>query len=130
VLVAAASGNATLSAGGSTGPNTYFAGGGSDLLGGGVGNEVFFAGRGQATMIGGGGADVFAFARGQAGGQVTIFDFNQTAGDRITLQGYTGGTQAALANARVSGGSTALSLSDGTAIMFQNVMSLNPESFI
>ena len=134
VLVAAATGNETLAGADSTGSNTFFAGGGNNLLGGGAGNEVFFAGRGQATMIGGGGADTFAFSNGLAGGRVVIGDFNPGEGDRVTLQGYAGGAQGAaqqaLAGARTSGGSTSISLTDGTQITFQGTGSLSASWFV
>ncbi len=128
-LIAAATGNATLVGAGSTGANAYYAGGGANLIGGGSGSETFFAGRGQATMIGGAGGDTFSFNNGLAGGAVTITDFNQAEGDRLAVVGYAGGAAAALATAQSAGGSTTLSLTDGTRITLQGVTGLTGSAF-
>jgi len=129
VIVAAATGNVTLSGSASGAAATFYAGGGANVIGGGAANEVFVAGRGQATMFGGAGADSFVFVNGRAGGQVVLGDFNQAAGDRVLLQGYAGGAAAALAGASVGGGSTVLSLSDGTRVTFQGVTGLTASAF-
>ncbi len=130
LLTAAASGNATLAAGSSTGANTYFAGGGTNLLAGGIGNEVFFAGSGTATIIGGRGADVFAVSNGRAGGTITVADFTAAEGDRISLQGYgPNAVQQAVATASASAAGSTITLSDGTRVTFQGVGSLQASNF-
>jgi 2',3'-cyclic-nucleotide 2'-phosphodiesterase (5'-nucleotidase family) len=130
VIVAAAQGNATLTAAFGGGASVLYAGGGANLLAGGTGNDVLVAGRGQAILIGGAGADLFAVRNGQAGSQVVVADFNLAQGDRVLLRGYAGGAQAALAAATASGGSTLLTLSDGTRVTFQGVTGLTVSAFV
>lgn len=130
VIVAAAQGNATLTAASGGGASVLYAGGGGNLLAGGAGNDTLVAGRGQATLIGGAGADLFVVRNGQAGGQAVLADFNLAQGDRVVLQGYAGGAQAALAGATTSGSSTLLTLSDGTRVTFQGVTGLTAGAFI
>lgn len=128
----AGSGNETLSGLGSSGDNVFFVGPGADLIGGGGGNAVFYGGPGQATVVGTGGRDLYAYAKGVfAGGATTIMGFDPAKGDRIALQGYAAGeVQNDLARANVSAGSTALTLSDGTALEFVGVVNLTSADFV
>ena len=129
-LVAAGSGNVTLVGGGSTGNNSVFGGGGTDLLAGGAGADFFRAGTGTATMTGGGGADLFAFDHASGGGNTVITDF-QNGIDHLTLQGYgSNAVAAALGSATVSGGSTFLSLQDGTHVTLGGVTNLTAAAFV
>lgn len=128
-LVAAGTGNVTLMGGGSTGNNSVFAGSGADQLAGGAGDDFFQAGTGSATITGGGGANLFAFDDGSAGGTDVITDFQQGT-DHLTLQNYgSNAVAAALGSATISGGSTFLSLQDGTRITLGGVTDLTVSSF-
>jgi Ca2+-binding RTX toxin-like protein len=130
-LLAAGSGNETLSGVGSSGNNVMWAGAGTDLMGGGSGNETFFAGQGSATIIGGSGVDLFAFVNGQAGGSDVISGFNPDQGDRVDLQGYgPDEVQNALAGATVANGSTTITLSDHTTVLFVGVTDLTASAFV
>jgi Ca2+-binding RTX toxin-like protein len=91
---------------------------------------VFFAGTGSATMTGGAGTDLYAFFKGQAGGTDLITDFKAGI-DHVTLQNYgAGAAAAALQTAKVSAGSTTITLSDGTQVTFQGITHLNSSSFV
>jgi Ca2+-binding RTX toxin-like protein len=101
------------------------------LLGGGSGQETFFAGSGNATVIGGTGADLYAFVNGEAGGSETIFGFDSSKGDQVTLQGYgPDEVRNDLKNATTSGGNTVITLSDNTSITFIGVTNLSNSNFI
>ena len=128
VLIAGA-GNETLSGGGSTGANVYVAGSGTTLAVGGSGDETFFTGGGDATFGGGAGRDLFVIRSGGAR-TITLADF--TAGqDQVSFQGYAANViPAALATASTSGGSTSISLTDGTRVVFSGVGSLAASSFV
>jgi Ca2+-binding RTX toxin-like protein len=125
--LSAGSGNETLNAGLSIANDQLHAGPGKDQLLAGTGNDTLFAGTGHATMTGGLGTDTFTFQQGLAG-TVTISDF--MTGDTVQLQGYgPNEAQDALANAKISGGSTTLTLSDNTKITFVGVTNLTTKDF-
>jgi Ca2+-binding RTX toxin-like protein len=129
-VLAAGGGAETLTAAGSSGNNSFFAGSGNDLLVGGGGASAMIAGPGDATLIGGSGYAIFGFVDGRGGGTDLISGFNP-AFDEIDLVGY--GSQAvasALGSAVVSGGSTVLTLTDSTRIIFAGVTNLNASSFL
>ncbi len=129
-LVVAGAGNVTLAGAASSGSNSFFAGFGADQIAGGSGNDSFVAGTGQATLSGGGGSNVFAFAFGSAGGSDVITDF-RTGVDHLSLQGYAAGAVgAALSQATVSGGATALTLGDGTRVTLEGVTGLGIGDFV
>jgi Ca2+-binding RTX toxin-like protein len=103
---------------GSTGNNTFVAGSGNDTLIAGAGADTLVGGTGHALMVSGSGADVFAFQFG-SGGADTITGFKST--DTLQLTGF--GITALPAT--TSGGSTVISLSDGTTITLSGVASVN-----
>jgi hypothetical protein len=60
-----------------------------------------------------------------------IADFNQAAGDKLTLQGFgSGAAQAALRSAAVSASGTVLTLADNTRITLAGVQSLQGSAFV
>jgi Ca2+-binding RTX toxin-like protein len=63
---------------------------GNDTLSGGFGADVLIGGSGNDTLTGGGGADRFVFGADNSGGQDTITDFNEGAGDKIDMRGFEG----------------------------------------
>ncbi len=120
-ILVAAGANTTLNASGSAGANILFnevgAGSSATLIGGSYWN-YFIAGAGSATMEGGAGHNFFQFVSGQDGGTNLITNWN--ADDQIDLMGYT----SSQVQETVSGGSTVITLSDGTKITVQNVTNL------
>jgi hypothetical protein len=113
---------------GSSGNNLFVAGTGPATLVGGYGNDTFLAGTGNATLEGGSGDETFSFTSGEAGGNDDIFYF--AAGrDHIALHGYDESAATILAHDKVSGGSTTLTLNDGTHIMLVGVTGLTASSF-
>ena len=98
------------------------------MIGGGSGNDVIFAGSADATVAGGGGNNIFAFAASQdsPNTNVVIQDF-VVGKDLVSLQGYSVGD--ALASAQLSGGSTTLTLQDGSKLTFLGVSNLKASSF-
>jgi serralysin len=115
---------------GGSGNDQFFAGSGSASLVGGSGADTLFGGKGTATMVGGTGADIFAFAKGHAGGADTIEGFNPALGQKVSLQGYGPHAVAnALASQHNVGGSTIITLSDGTMVTFDGVSHLVRSDF-
>ncbi len=123
-LFATGSGSVVLAAG--AGNETLSGAGGSPLgtaLGASTGNDTLIAGTGNASMVGGAGTDIFEFTKGQAGGSDTITGFKAT--DTLQLNGY-GLTATAVLNSAVSvGGSTTLTLNDGTTVLFADTSNIN-----
>ena len=102
------------------------AGSGNNLIGGGVGNDTIFGGSGSATVRGGGGADVFAFSNGRGGSSANVLIADFTVGtDRLALVGYGTNVSSVLATAVTSGGSTSLTLGDGTRVTLTGITSTN-----
>jgi len=113
-----------------TGSNVFFGGGAASTILGGSGADVFVVGAGATSLTGGAGAaNMFDFvASVTAGATDVISDFK--ASDRLAISGYKAGAAAdVLRSATVSGGSTTVTLSDQTKIVFQNYTNLNAGNF-
>ncbi len=128
-LIAAGSGSSLVMAGsgqdsvftGATGSATIFGAGGSTLVVEGHGTATFSAGSGSATVDGGTGRDLVSIVDGHAGGSVTLNGFKPGT-DQVGFFGYAPSQLAqALATAVTAGGSTTLTLSDHTRIVFSGV---------
>jgi Ca2+-binding RTX toxin-like protein len=107
---------------GASGNVSMTGGSGNDFLLGGV-NTGSIGGAGSVdggtTMTGGAGNDVFLFTQGLVNGGDIVQDFS--ANDVLALTGYGAAEGAnALATADTAGGTTTLTLSDGTSISFVN----------
>ena len=102
---------------GSTASDTFVAGSGNDTLIAGAGMDTLVGGSGTALMAAGTGADTFSFTSG-TGGKDTITGFKPA--DTLQLNGYGISTVPAVA----SGGSTVVTLRDGTMITLTGVSSL------
>jgi hypothetical protein len=90
---------------------TIFGGSGADTIDGGSGHNQIFAGTG-GTLIQDSGVR----------GQDTVVGFNQAHGDGITFAGQDAGTVAnVVATANVSGGSTVITLPDGSTMMASHI---------
>ncbi len=127
--VAASSGNVTLVGAGSSGNNLFVLGSGSDQLSEGAGNDITFLGSGNASITGGTGADLYEVVHGLAGGVDMISNF-KVGTDLVQLNGYgPNEVQNDLAHATMGGGSTMLTLSDGTRLDFVGVTNLTAHSF-
>ena len=113
---------------GGSGSAAIFAGAGADVIYGGTGADYVQAGTGNATLFAGGGADLIGAVRGQSGGSLVLSGF-RVGTDRLDLQGY-GGGMSGIANSQVAGGSTALTLVDGTHITLLGVANLGAGSFV
>ncbi len=125
-VVTAGSGAETISGG--AGTAAIFAGGGADLILGGTGADYVQAGTGNATLFAGAGADLVGAVRGQSGGSLVLSGF-RVGTDRLDLQGY-GSGRSGIADSQVAGGSTALTLVDGTRITLLGVTNLGAGSFV
>ncbi len=128
-LIAAGTGSSLVMAGsgqdsiftGATGSATIFGATGGTLVVEGHGTATFAAGSGSATVDGGTGADFVSIVDGHAGGSVTLNDFKPDT-DQVGLYGYAPGQLAqALASAATAGGSTTLTLSDHTRLVFSGI---------
>jgi hypothetical protein len=122
-----------IAASGTAGVTAYGAAGMVSLTGG-DGNDVFVAGSGTAALTlgpgqdsvtfgpgdtsvwGGAGDDVFAAVAGKGGGQNVIYAW--APGDTLEFQGFAGNP---VASDVVSGGSTVVTLTDGTVITLVGV---------
>ena len=101
------------------GHNTVFGGSGADTIDGGSGHNQIFAGTG-GTLIQDSGVR----------GQDTIVGFNQTHGDGITFAGQDAGTVAnVVATANVSGGSTVITLPDGSTMTLLGITHIDSTFF-
>jgi len=106
-----------------------FGGSGADAVSLGSGSTIFLAGSGSASISAGSGTDLFDFVSGRVG-PVTISGFD-AAHDRLALFGYGQNEVAnAVHGANVTGGSTVLSLSDGTHITLLGVTGLTAGSIV
>lgn len=132
-----ANGNATLTGAASTANNIFYGLVGNASLQGGNGTDTFVVGGstvpgGASDNVNGGpGQDLISILAGRAGSDITITSF--TGAERVTLQGYAGGSTAeaahALSTAQV-GASTVLTLSDNTRVTFVGVTNLTSSSFV
>ncbi len=128
--VAASGGNVTLVGAGSSGNNLFVLGSGNDQLNEGSGANTTFVGSGHASIAGGLGPDLYEVVHGLAGGVDMISNF-KIGTDLVQLSGYGAGeVQNDLAHASVGGGSTLLTLSDGTKLNFLGVTNLTAHSFV
>ncbi len=121
---------ATVDARMTSGGNVFFGGDAANTVLGGTGADVFVLGKGATSLTGGAtGANVFDFVASATGGATDVIsDFK--AADKLALSGYTANTaQDVLKSATVSGGSTTVTLSDQTKIVFQNYTNLNATNF-
>lgn len=129
-VVVASGGNTTLVGAGSSGNNLFALGSGNVTASGGVGQDTFFVGGGNANITAGAGADVFAAVNGGSGGTDIIQGFKLGV-DHFGLLGYGANEiQNDLAHASNVGGSTMLTLSDGTQIDFVGIGHLTASSFV
>lgn len=128
VLIAGV-GSVTLNAGGATGANLLYAGSGQDWLAAGAGQDTLVAGPAADTLVAGTGATVIDVVQAVAGlGTEIIQGWNSL--DQLNLVGWGAATASgglpAGATLHVAGGSTLLSLSDGTRVIFSGVVNVNP----
>lgn len=114
MLVVAGSTTSAINVG--NGASLVFAGSGSTSVTGGAGSMEVVLGSGQVTAGEGSGAAVFDVVKGSAGGTDVLSGFRPGT-DTIKLYGY----QAADQQVGSSGGSTLISLSDGTKIQLVGV---------
>lgn len=131
-VLVAGTGNETLVGSASHAGDLVFTGaaGTRDSVWMGYGADTLCAGGGTAMISGGGGADVYLFAAGKAGGTDVFYDF-KAGEDHIVLQGYgSGAANAAIASAKVAGGSTTFALSDNTRVTLVNVGALQRSFFV
>ena len=136
-VLIAASGNETLQGSASTGNNVFFSGQGTnvnDVIGGGSGNDLIVIGSsGNVTVDGGAGADTINFTNRGAGSStanVLINGFRPAEGDRVQLIGFGSGQVASIVATTPAGGSTSVTLTDGTKITFGGVTNLNASNFV
>jgi Ca2+-binding RTX toxin-like protein len=128
-VIVAGAGATTIDGSSSSGPNSFFAGSGNDLISSGKGLTAIEAGSGSDTLISGSGATLFGFTNGKAGtALIENFDPGRNA---LTLQGFgPNEVTTALSCAVISGGSETISLSDGTHITFAGFTNLTATSFV
>jgi Ca2+-binding RTX toxin-like protein len=118
-------------ASGSTGTgDTLFGGLGANTILGGTGADLFVVRSGASSLTGGAnGVNTFDFVASNTGGATDVISDFKSA-DKISLSGYTADTAAdVLKSATVSGGSTTITLSDQTKIVFQNYTNLGSGNF-
>ena len=110
---------------GSTGNDTVFAGSGSMLVAEGNGADVVLLGSGASTIIGGQGSNLYDVVNGLGGGIATITGF-KVGTDQIALTNYS----LSAVGTQTTGGSTTLSLIDGTRITLLGVSQLGSNSVV
>ena len=137
----AGTGSATLIGGGSgdqlfaegSGAQILYAGSGNETLSGAAatGADTFVGGVGTATMTASpAAANVFEFLSTASGGIDIVQGLSMTSQVKIHLAGYDPSVETnALATQNNAGGSTTISLGDGTTITFQNVATLTSGNF-
>ena len=118
-----------------SGMQILFAGSGNETLTGSSvsgANDTFVAGSGAATVVASPNANnVFEFINvGSGGGSEFVTGLSLTSQVSIHLSGYPNGEAAADVTSQSNiGGSTTLSLSDGTSVTFQNVATITTSNF-
>ncbi len=118
-------------ASGSTGSgDTLFGGLGANTIIGGTGADLFVVRSGASSLTGGAnGVNTFDFVASNTGGATDVISDFKSA-DKVAISGYTADTAAeVLKSATVSGGSTTITLSDQTKIVFQNYTNLGSGNF-
>lgn len=130
-------GNATLTGAASTANNIFYGLVGNSSLQGGNGADTFVVGGSTVpggvhdTVNGGPGQDLISILAGRTGSDISVISF--TGAERVTLQGYAGGSAAEAARAlstAQAGASTVLTLSDNTRVTFVGVINLTSSSFV
>ncbi len=106
--------------GGGGGALSYTGGAGSAYIAAGPGAMDITFGAGPTTLGLGAGVGDLVFVNGSGGGTDLITGYN-AARDTVTFQGFAG---SAIANQTSRGGSTYLTLTDGTQVTFQGTPSL------
>ncbi len=114
MLVVAGAGGSNIETG--NGASLIFAGSGSTVVTGGAGSLQAVLGSGSASVTEGSGPSVYDVVKGAAGGTDVLNGF-KPATDRIDLFGYA----ASDLHVTTSGGSTVVSLADGTRITLVGV---------
>ena len=120
-----------IDASGSTGgSDTLFGGLGANTILGGTGGDLFVVRSGVSSLTGGAnGVNTYDFVASNTGGATDVISDFKSA-DKISVSGYTANTPGAvLQTATVSGGSTTITLSDQTKIVFQNYTNLGAGNF-
>ena len=110
---------------------------GPDLIVGGGANDTIFGGSGPATIDGGSGHNqIYAGSGGTliqdsgVRGQDTVVGFNQSHGDGITFSHEDAGSVAhVVATATVSGGSTTITLPDGSTMTLVGITHIDSTFF-
>ncbi|MGI4978067.1 MAG: beta strand repeat-containing protein, partial [Janthinobacterium lividum] len=110
---------------GSQGNDTMTAGSGGMLAVQGGGNNLFRFGSGDSSVFSGSGTNTFAFTSGNGGGTDVIVGF-KAGQDQVSLAGFAG---PAVAAQQITGGSTVVTLTDGTNVVFSGVTTLAPGTF-
>ncbi len=114
MLVVAGQAQSTISTG--SGASLIYAGSGATSVTGGAGGMQVVLGSGKTTANEGSGAAIFDVVNGSAGGSAVLNGFRPGV-DTIDLYGYAASDQ----HVTSSGGSTVLTLSDGTSIQLVGV---------
>ena len=109
MLVVGGTGTASINTG--NGAALVFGGAGTAAITGGTGSLQLLVGSGRAVVTEGSGAAVYDVVKGAAGGTDILNGF-KVGSDKIDLFGYTSADQHIVS----AGGSTILSLTDGTNI--------------
>jgi Ca2+-binding RTX toxin-like protein len=128
-VLQAGAGAETLTAAGSTGNNRFYGGSGPDQIILGNGNDQVLAGSGNATISAGAGQDLIALTAGNAAA-ITIQGF--VAGRTfLSLNGFAANAASqALGAATISPAGEAITLADGTKILFAGVQGVGAASFL
>ena len=104
--------------------DTLFGGLGANTIIGGTGADLFVVRSGASSLTGGAdGVNTYDFVASNTGGATDVISDFKTA-DKISISGYDSTASAILKAATVSGGSTTITLSDQTKIVFQNYTNL------
>jgi Ca2+-binding RTX toxin-like protein len=120
-----------------SGPTIIHGGAGADLIAGGDANDTITGGSGPATIDGGAGHNLITAGSGgtliqDSGvtGQDTVVGFSQAHGDAINFAGQDAGTIAnVVATANVSGGSTVITLPDGSTMTLLGITHIDSTFF-
>jgi Ca2+-binding RTX toxin-like protein len=137
LLLAAAAGNDTLVGGtgeeslvgGAGGRNVFIAGAADAVIAPGAADAVVIVGSGQSTIVEGSGTTDLVVAAGWAGGAGFVFGFDP-ARDRLYLEGYGAGAQAAVAQQYNTGGNSWIRMPDGTILAFVGLAHLDSANVV
>jgi len=128
LIYSAATGNATLNAGGSTGNVRAWlpgSGTGADSIVSGSGNDTLTLGSGADTLNSGSGTDVFYILKAQTAGAQDFITNASITNDTFNFIGYGSSSSAAqlIASATTGSSGVTLTLSDNTKVTFTNLTS-------